>query len=186
MSKDSIQTHLGLFNSLNTAWAESHSKELSSDLINENPQLIHDMLIDDIERLKLMSETAEKAIKYIRYHNLAVRQGEGYQDEVEALWREHAVDNPPISDAMWDYIKLRLEDAGLPLNDWEDLEWLRGDAAGWIRDLAVATRGTCPTLYCFMRCKPNQVREILSKHGIWSRGHQVHSVEDDLNRILGD
>lgn len=184
MSEDSIQTHLGLYNRLNSAWVKSHTAVLSSELIEGDPQLCHDILLDDVERLKLMSDAADKVIKHLRHDLLAVRQGEGYEDKVEASWREHAIENPPISDALWDYVKLHLEDAGLPLNDWEELEWLRDDAAGWIRDLAVAATGKCPSLYCYMRCNPNEVREILDQHGIWSHGHQVRSVEDDLNRIL--
>ena len=178
MPRDSTEKDVAQYVGLTAAWADSHPDELSVDLINDNPQLCNDILTEDIERLKAMLETAERAVKHVRYYHLALRQNEGYSAKVEQGWREASVHSPPLSDALWNFMAGSINLAGYQSGKWEELDWIDPTAPDWIADLARAAIGKCWTPMCYMRCRPNKVRALMQHHGIWSHGDNLYVIDD--------
>ena len=183
MERESVAVAVARYREIARSWSTELSEDRSTTTARVDAQLIHDLIVDEVERLRLIIAAGEDAVKQIRREVLAIRQGEGYTEEVEASWREHAVDNSPLSDALWEFIRDALVVAGLPDHGWERLKWLNQETPDWLRELARAAR-VCGSPYCFMRCDPNEVRDILIRHGIWSHGQQVHSVDDEIGLIL--
>ena len=178
MPRDSMYENVRRYRSLADHWVESRAEELSADLIDDDRQLCHDILVDDLERLKEMCETADQAIKSIRYYGLAIRQDEGRSADVEASWREHAVNHPPISYALWAFINDGLLTAGRPNSEWERGDWIPADAPAWMAELVEAASGVCWTPQCFMRCRPTETANLMKHHGIWSHGNDLYVMDE--------
>lgn len=181
MPRDSLETDVARYVGLVATWADSHPSELTAELVDSDPQLCNDILVDDIDLLKLMLEVAESAVKHVRYYKLAIRQNEGYSEDVEQSWREDAVHSPPLSDALWDFMAGSIKLAGFHSDKWEELRWVNPDAPTWIADLARVAIGKCWTPLCFMRCHPNEARDVMKHHGIWSHGDNFYVINDDAD-----
>ena len=178
MPQESMHTQVKQYISLRDSWIDSQPSELGEGLVTVDPQLCNDILEDDIERLKAMVSLAEDALKRIRYHKLAIRQDQGYDDKVMAHWREHAVNNPPISDELWIFMMESILIAGFNSQGWEKLKWVKPGTPAWLTDLAKAAIGKCWSPQCFMRCRPNEARAIMTHHGIWSHGENIYIIDD--------
>lgn len=178
MPKESMHTQVREYVSLRNHWTRAQPSDLAEELIDADPQLCNDILEEDIERLKSMVAIAEDALKHVRYHKLAIRQDQGYAEHIMAHWREHAVNNPPISDALWDFMMESILVAGFNSTEWEKLEWVKPGTPAWVTDLAKAAIGKCWSPQCFMRCRPNEARSVMTHHGIWSHGQNVYIIDD--------
>ena len=181
MPKESMMTQVDKYVGLRDRFVLSQPSDLSGGMTELDPQLCNDILQEDIKRLKAMVEIAEDALKHIRYHKLAIRQDQGYSDHIMAHWREHAVNNPPISDALWDFMMQSILAAGFKSDGWEKLEWVKPGTPAWVTDLAKAAIGMCWSPQCFMRCKPNEARAVMTHHGIWSHGFDIYIIDDAYN-----
>lgn len=179
MPRDSLAADFERYVGLTARWAQSHPTAFSAELVHSDPQLCNDILVDDIDLLKSMLEVAESTVKHVRYYKLAIRQNEGYSEEVEQSWREDAVHSPPLSDALWDFMAGSITLAGYHSDKWEELLWIDSEAPAWIADLARAAIGKCWTPFCFMRCRPNEARNVMKHHGIWSHGNELYVIDDE-------
>ena len=164
------------YTGLSAHWNRTRSDRLSALLAAGQDQLCHDTLVDELERLRTLAQAAEEAIRLVRFERLAIRQGEGYNADTEMSWREHAIDNPPLPGVIWDYIVQTLDHERMPTSDWQSKDWISSTAPPWVQELVGEAAAYCPSVPCYMRCSPNETRDLMERHGVSSFGDTLHDI----------